>query len=203
MGKTESREKEEPLSFEAIKEFYMQDAKELPALYELENPCTEQIAKSAKWIFRPNIIESWWEMTAEERWERAKLLAKTFNYWNGTNASILLMSYGMTDDDSWGLYHPNKNQVYVDDYLLEDPLWFGYLVNTISHEMEHAYQQAALEDPETYNIQVMTAKRWKWNADNYVCSERDYWKYCCQPLERDADNMANFITQMVLGEEDK
>ncbi len=55
-------------------------------------------------------------------------------------------------DDSYGFYDPQRNTITLNSLFLSDPI---ELVNTIAHEMRHAYQH-------------MRAEYWKHERMHYI-----------------------------------
>ncbi|WP_298069902.1 hypothetical protein [uncultured Mailhella sp.] len=89
-----------------------------------------------------------------------------------------------------GQYSPNSKQVTInEDYLSRTDSY--QIMQTMIHEMRHAYQYAAVEDPGSYNVSAETIEQWKNNfaPGNYYSGD-DYSRYVSQPIEYDAKNFA-------------
>ena len=72
------------------------------------------------------------------------------------------------------------------------------LIDTVLHEMYHAFQRYAIERPLKHNVSKEEAERWRNNFANYICYEQSprlYWK---QPVEESARNFAHAV--MVLAQ---
>lgn len=73
------------------------------------------------------------------------------------------------------------------------------IMQTVVHEMRHAYQHAAVDDPDSYEVSMETIEQWKNNFSNYI-STRDgktsYSEYVSQPVEYDAKNFAKQFTDL-------
>jgi hypothetical protein len=79
-----------------------------------------------------------------------------------------------------------------EDYLSRPD---GYqIMQTMIHEMRHAYQHAAVRDPDSYTVSAETIKAWEENLKpgNYKSTSNgySYTEYVSQPVEWDAKNMA-------------
>ena len=191
---------EERITGKELRDTYLEQCGDRPERSELSNPMVEEIVESTKEVFTPRVIESWPEMSIEERVDKLMRLVDVLNHWNGTSVRVEPFSSSSGVD---GYYRPDENCVYIGRDLLLDPLRCGELIDTVVHEMEHAYQRAAMEDPEGYNIPQETAEHWSWNAEHYIPYEKNPIAYFRQPLENDAWNMGQFVAQTILqiGEE--
>lgn len=71
-----------------------------------------------------------------------------------------------------GYYDPNRHQVAINEWVLEQPDLDSYdLMNTIAHEMRHAYQHAACENPDAFIVSEETIAQWQESFDNYRSTE--------------------------------
>lgn len=89
-----------------------------------------------------------------------------------------------------GQYSNGSKQVTInEDYLSRADSY--QIMQTMIHEMRHAYQYAAVEDPDSYNVSAETIEQWKNNfaPGNYYSGD-DYSRYVSQPVEYDAKNFA-------------
>lgn len=101
-----------------------------------------------------------------------------------------------------GSYNSRMNRVSINEWVLEHPSINSYsLMETIVHEMRHAYQHAACENPENFNVSAETIAQWQESFDNYRSSSdymRDYGMsqseaheaYRNQAVEQDARRFA-------------
>lgn len=90
---------------------------------------------------------------------------------------------------TWGQYTDGNHTVTINESVLSDrySTWDSYdLLETISHELRHAYQHEAVNDPTRFMVSKETIDIWKKNFDNYISSSTDYQKYRNQPVEVDA-----------------
>lgn len=90
---------------------------------------------------------------------------------------------------TWGYYNHAGHKVTLNVNVLTDNIenWDSYeLVETISHELRHAYQHEAIDYPTKYMVSEETILIWKDNFKNYISSSEDYAGYRAQPVEVDA-----------------
>lgn len=73
-----------------------------------------------------------------------------------------------------------------------DPLAGNQVLKTVIHELRHAYQNAAINNPNLYVVSEETRNAWKENLipGNYISYEEDKASYRAQPVEWDAQNFA-------------
>ncbi len=90
---------------------------------------------------------------------------------------------------TWGYYTHAKHTVTLNEQALLDSVgsWDSYeLLETVSHELRHAYQHEAIDHPTDYMVTQETIDEWDDNFDNYISSDTDYTNYRNQPVEVDA-----------------
>lgn len=90
---------------------------------------------------------------------------------------------------TWGYYSHNNHRVTLNEQALTDSQgnWDSYdLLETVSHELRHAYQHEAVDHPTRYLVSQETIDTWKDNFKNYINSGTDYDAYRAQPVEVDA-----------------
>ena len=69
------------------------------------------------------------------------------------------------------------------------------LIDTILHELYHAFQAAALEAPERFGLTEAQAAVWRRNLENYVDSVQNPELYRSQPIEATAWDFAAAVVQ--------
>lgn len=90
---------------------------------------------------------------------------------------------------TWGYYTHGNHRVTLNEQALTDSVgtWDSYeLLETVSHELRHAYQHEAVDHPTRYLVSKETIDSWKTNFSNYISSGDDYEGYRAQPVEVDA-----------------
>lgn len=72
------------------------------------------------------------------------------------------------------------------------PMTGNQILKTVIHELRHAYQGAAIDNPNLYVVSQETRNAWKENLSlgNYISYEEDKAAYRAQPVEWDAQNFA-------------
>lgn len=98
------------------------------------------------------------------------------------------------EDDAYGFYDPEKNVIMLNGNFLSDPT---ELVNTIAHELRHAYQHLRAEILETWEDAL-----YKVNFENYISPQPlpaggclFFTDYMDQYVEVDARAFANLFTE--------
>ncbi len=89
----------------------------------------------------------------------------------------------------WGYYSHGKHTVTLNEQALSDSKgsWDSYdLLETVSHELRHAYQHEAIDRPTDFEVTKETIDTWDNNFDNYIKPEDNHTKYLAQPVEVDA-----------------
>ena len=87
------------------------------------------------------------------------------------------------------MYNHGRHTVTLNAQALTDNVgnWDSYdLLETVSHELRHAYQNEAVDYPTKYMVSKETIDTWKKNFKNYISSDKGYEKYRNQPVEVDA-----------------
>lgn len=147
--------------------------------------------QTAKKYFNQNLVDKWGSMGKNARKEYLHTFTAEFSQ------QLLLGSMGIQFDDmdqnSRGYFKNGENVVHVNsDVLLNsDNLKDG--VDTIMHELRHAFQHQAVNDPEKYGIPKAIAELWQDNFDNYISPAWDLEGYYNQPVEVDARDFAETI----------
>ena len=105
--------------------------------------------------FRP---DKWETMNDSEKKSQIEILAKAIGEELGIkDIPSVNISEG---DDSYGFYDPQRNSITLNSLFLSDPI---ELVNTIAHEMRHAYQHMRADILETREDAL-----YKVNYENYI-----------------------------------
>ena len=92
---------------------------------------------------------------------------------------------------TWGYYNHGffSHTVTLNERALSDSngSWDSYdLLETVSHELRHAYQHEAVDHPTEYMVSKETIDSWSDNFDHYINADVDYGGYRAQPVEVDA-----------------
>jgi len=95
------------------------------------------------------------------------------------------------DDGSYGGYSPNTNTIEVNVNMLNDS---REAADTISHEMWHAYQEQAANDPNNPR-----ATEYQEGFDNYISPDIDFEGYENQMVEAEAREYAQGFKDRLVG----
>ena len=140
---------------------------------------------------------------ADEK-ERAEMM--------GDFAKELAQLYGLEMDiditvgegSVWGCYDPETNKavfniaaLMIDSNDESFKVVVFEVVDTIIHELRHAVQYKAIEDPEFWNTGKKRSKIWKANMKNYIRAGVDPKGHANQPVEADAVTFADAVLSEV------
>lgn len=98
--------------------------------------------------------------------------------------NLVTYGYYSSDPDS-----PLYNMVSINTYVLEGNNSYK-VMKTMIHEMRHAYQHAAVMNPESFNVSQETIEQWRTNFDHYISGDTDFDAYRAQAIEYDANSFA-------------
>lgn len=103
----------------------------------------------------------------------------------------------LMDSNMWGVYKfGDKKAVFNVAYLMVDKNneQFRYLVkeilDTIIHELRHAVQHKAIEEPGFWGVSDEQRAEWAYNMEHYINPKTDIRAYAKQPIENDAASFA-------------
>ena len=88
-----------------------------------------------------------------------------------------------------GQYNHGRHRVRLNERALTDSVgnWDSYaLLETVAHELRHAYQHEAVDHPTQYMVSQETIDEWADNFDHYIQPNQNRDGYRNQPVERDA-----------------
>lgn len=142
--------------------------------------CTE----AAKEIFSPEVLENWANMTPEQRAEIAK------EYGDKVAESFELVNYnGVVFETMEGKngYNNGDGKAYLSDTLINDQKSPLQIVDTITHELRHQYQNECIQG--MHFVPDETRVEWIQGAQMYTTEmpwAEDPWGYKYNPLETDA-----------------
>ncbi|WP_027296441.1 hypothetical protein [Robinsoniella sp. KNHs210] len=139
--------------------------------------------------------EAWKNATPEERQELLKNYMNEIEGVLGINVKDEVNFFYEKPKDGMitnGYYTDSKNRVSINSYIIDTytPEKSYFLFTTITHEMRHAYQHAAVDHPTDYQVDKDTINSWKDNFKNYISSDDGYENYRNQPVESDAREFA-------------
>ncbi|MDR2546409.1 MAG: hypothetical protein LBC96_02725 [Lachnospiraceae bacterium] len=94
-------------------------------------------------------------------------------------------------DGSYGGYNPETNTIEINENMLDDAM---EAADTIAHEMWHAHQQQAADDPSNPR-----ASEYQEGFDNYISPEYDFEGYENQMVESEARDYAQGFKDRLAG----
>ena len=168
-----------------------------PTPEEQEKAANEAMKKQMKDVLRDSKYSKWnWEHSSIE--ERKRILQDYMNE--------VIRIYGLQDVDTtihwdpeatyeqskitWGYYSPDYQTVTLNESVLSGRYgnWDSYdLLETIGHELRHAYQHEAVNHPDRFTVSQGTLDTWSHNFDNYLDADTyGFEAYRNQPIEVDA-----------------
>ena len=140
-------------------------------------------------------FDKWETMSEAERVDSIKELAKAVG--DALELDAIPAIDIVDGDDSYGFYDPKNNTITLNSNYFSDPI---ELVNTLTHEMRHAYQHMRAEVLETWEDAL-----YKVNFDNYISPmplPGGGWlffvDYFDQYVEVDARAFANKFTETMV-----
>ncbi|MDD3253302.1 MAG: hypothetical protein PHV18_12170 [Lachnospiraceae bacterium] len=137
--------------------------------------------------------------------EREKILKEYFQRIAGImglTIDPLEFDYQESEDGYYtmGGYSRRTKKITLNRWVLENIDNSYSLMKTISHELRHAYQNAAVENPDQFVVSDERLKTWEDNINNYKqqsgfmkegMNDKDAYKaYRSQTIEKDARNFA-------------
>ncbi len=141
--------------------------------------------------------ETWLAASLEQRKDILRSFMKDLSGIYGVKLSSDV-NFEAIDGTARGYYLPGSNTVTINTNYL--PRTDSYqIMQTMIHEMRHAYQHAAVNNPESFQVSPQTIEQWKNNfaAVNYINYDgSNYSAYVSQPVEWDAKNFAKQFSDL-------
>lgn len=152
------------------------------------------ISEQIKSVLEKFKSEEWGEMDTKEQMSAVRELVKTIGKELQLDRlpEVELLSDG--DEEAYGLFDAISNKIILNPKYFDDP---GELVNTVAHELRHAYQHMRAEMLETKEDAL-----YKINFENYISplplpggGYLFYVDYLDQYVEVEARTFANLFTE--------
>jgi hypothetical protein len=152
------------------------------------------ISEQIKSVLEKFKSEEWGEMDTKEQMSAVRELVKTIGKELQLDRlpEVELLSDG--DEEAYGLFDAISNKIILNPKYFDDP---GELVNTVAHELRHAYQHMRAEMLETKEDAL-----YKINFENYISplplpggGYLFYVDYLDQYVEVEARMFANLFTE--------
>lgn len=94
---------------------------------------------------------------------------------------------------TYGYYSDYSKLICINEDSLSDSL-YDKVMETMAHEMRHAYQYAVVRNPQSYQVDQKTVDEWRDNFKDYKTVDDDGYKaYRDQPIEKDARDFASWV----------
>ena len=136
--------------------------------------------------------EAWIYASLQERKQMLTSLMHDLNVLMGLNVTII--TFEPLRANNPGKYFFKDNSILINlDYIDPSNHQLGSYVamQSIIHEMRHAYQWAAVHNPDQFNVSAETRRQWAYNYNHYIDGNiYGYEAYVEQPIEYDAKRFA-------------
>lgn len=135
--------------------------------------------------------ETWANATEAQRMDILRSFMKDLSKIYGVQLSSDV-NFEAIDDTTRGYYLAGANKVTINSNYIGRADSYQ-IMQTMIHEMRHAYQHAAVSNPASFQVSPETIEQWKNNfaAVNYITYDgTNYGQYVSQPVEWDAKNFA-------------
>ena len=182
--------------------FHNREQPELPQEYlvdfnEFENKKISASRTIIKQCFGDNIVDCFKNASNIDRIHMADNFAKRLAREYGLDITI---DIAVDDAKAFGYYNEEKKKAVFNIVLIASDKAnenFDYCVretiDTIIHELRHAVQYHAINNPGFWNISDEHLNSWRNNRKNYIRPEVDLKSYASQPIEKDAFSFASAV----------
>ena len=145
-------------------------------------------------------IEKWQKSTILER---KSILESFLSEMNGVleiNVNPEIEYFYNSESGVRGGYNPKTNKIMINEYMLSTKSSYKCM-QTLVHEMRHAYQRSAVSDPGNKLVSAETIAAWEDNMQigNYKDPEEEGVtdeEYLAQPVEWDAKSFAMQLNEL-------
>ncbi len=141
--------------------------------------------------------ETWANATEAQRMDILRSFMKDLSNIYGVQLSSEV-KFEAINDTARGYYLAGANTVTINSNYIGRADSYQ-IMQTMVHEMRHAYQHAAVDHPESFQVSPETIAQWKDNFAqvNYINYDgTNYGQYVSQPVEWDAKNFAKQYTDL-------
>lgn len=174
--------------FEKPEDFVAKDANDSN---ESDNDSVKgEVSDELKNALEPFGQSNWDNMSQEQQKEAVSALRDSVADDLGLQEKPDVKYYNNDDDTDFGGYSPSENVIYINEHNMGDA---KETADTIAHESRHCWQHEIADNSDSPQAQAF-----KENFDDYIRPEDDYRGYRNQPVEADAREYANNITDNIL-----
>ena len=135
--------------------------------------------------------DKWSDLSLEDKMQSMTDLADYAIYDIGIENPPEIVFRDDMPDGSYGWYSPGSNTIEINVNMLDDS---AEAADTITHELWHAYQQEAVNDPNNPR-----AAEYQEGFDNYISPEYDFEGYENQMVEAEAREYAQGFKDRLRG----
>lgn len=143
--------------------------------------------------------ETWYNTSVNGRKKILRKFLKRLCAIMGVQVFPFIFFDDSMSDNTRGSYNHKFKMIYINSNRLSGNNSYG-LMTTMIHEMRHAYQHAAVDNPEKFQVSEETISQWRENfkKGNYKSTDDGYTyeEYVSQPVEWDAKNFAQQYTDI-------
>lgn len=152
---------------------------------EMKKNCIEEVSK----FYKNGLDEKFAEEGLSGRCELCMDFYENIKQHMGIDADI---SFSNMREGNLGGYMPGSNKIELNAKMLENPNC-NELLNTLIHESRHAFQEKAVQSPDSVTVSDKVIAAWKENMENYISSKYDFEAYENQEIEKDANYYADSV----------
>lgn len=142
---------------------------------------------------------TWKKASVEEKKQILNNLLSDLNKIYGTNITKEIYFFTKDADSrgsmTLGYYSDSQQLVAINTNILDND-HYDQIMNTMVHEMRHAYQHEVVRHPEQFTVDEETVNSWRENIDDYIsysAEKNNYDDYRYQPIEKDAHDIADHV----------
>jgi hypothetical protein len=135
--------------------------------------------------------DKWSDLSLEEQKQSMTDLADHVAADTGNDNPPEIVFRSDMEDGSYGGYNPDTNTMEINENMLDDS---AEAADTIAHEMWHAHQEQAANDPSNPR-----AQEYREGFDNYISPEYDFEAYENQMVEAEARDYAQGYKDRLAG----
>lgn len=153
---------------------------------------TEQCAQCLRQLATFFTMEHWLCMDRSRRKDALTTLA--INAGRAFRTEVLGVRFFHGPSSSRG-YYAGDGYLHLNADVLSDPTNRLDALDTIFHEGRHAFQHAAVANPNRCSVEREQAATWEWNLqpEHYIRYEMNPRRYFAQPVEADARAFAEEV----------
>ena len=181
---------------------YVYDVPEWYTLGMVDEVREAAAAEMMEEIFTPEVVENWDNMTPEEREVYLDEYSAALGEMLGTGPIDCVIDPEV-DPGTYGYTNGQDGTLHLNPELVENPEHLALLLNTVTHEVRHCFQQEVIEHPENFpNIPPELISQWEYEFYNYTDGAYDPEAYANQYIEIDARSfaegaVARFLTDVM------